>query len=305
MGHWRLIAGSGLIAALVIAWPIAAGAQGRPTDLSLTASQSRTDRTEDVEPAPKLELDPSRFEFSLDTYLGRPGGYIRAGENGVRGSRLRLNDDLGIRVSEAADASAVFHLTPRDGVRVSFLYYFLRGQSLLDRSVTYNAEEFRSPGHVTTNADFYRLSLAYERTGAIPGGFLTGSVGLTYVHLEPTLSGSGHSNTEDFSRAPLPVPVVGLRADIPMGNGFAARASIGGGGLPRVNSGRKENGSTVYLEQIHGDATIALTYAITKNLLFDIGPRMTYFFKHEKSQQDDNAFELVDFGLRAGVTLKF
>jgi len=310
MGHWRLIAGSGLIAALVIGWPIAAGAQGRPTDLSLTASQSRTDRTEDVEPAPKLELDPSRFEFSLDTYLGRPGGYIRAGENGVRGSRLRLNDDLGIRVSEAADASAVFHLTPRDGVRVSFLYYFLRGQSLLDRSIVYNAEQFTAPGHVTTNADFYRLSLAYERTAIVPGGFLTGSLGLTYVHLDPELTGHpsigrSHSNAEDFSRAALPVPVVGLRFDIPMGNGFAAKASIGGGGLPRIDSGRKESGSTVHLEQIHGDAAMALTYAITKNLVFDIGPRLTYFFQREKSSHDENTFELVDFGLRAGLTFKF
>ena len=84
-----------------------------------------------------------------------------------------------------------------------------------------------------------------------------------------------------------------------------ARASIGGGGLPRVNSGRKENGSTVYLEQIHGDAAMALTYAITKNLLFDIGPRLTYFFQREKSHQEDNEFQLIDYGLRAGVTLKF
>jgi hypothetical protein len=90
-----------------------------------------------------------------------------------------------------------------------------------------------------------------------------------------------------------------------MGNGFAARASIGGGGLPRVNSGRKEGGSTVYLEQVHGDATMALTYAITKNFVFDIGPRWTYFFQREKSHKEDNAFELVDYGVRAGVTLKF
>ncbi len=90
-----------------------------------------------------------------------------------------------------------------------------------------------------------------------------------------------------------------------MGGGFAARASIGGGGLPRVNSGRKDGGSTVYLEQIHGDAAMALTYAATKNFVFDVGPRMTYFFQHEKSSRTDNAFELIDIGVRAGLTLKF
>jgi len=84
------------------------------------------------------------------------------------------------------------------------------------------------------------------------------------------------------------------------------RAAIGGGGLPRVNSGRKEAGSTVYVEQIHGDASMALTYAATQNLVFDIGPRLTYFFQHETSHhQKDSAFELVDVGLRAGMTLKF
>ena len=29
------------------------------------------------------------------------------------------------------------------------------------------------------------------------------------------------------------------------------------------------------------------------------------FFLHEKSHQDNNAFELIDYGVRAGVTFKF
>jgi hypothetical protein len=302
MGHWRLLAGSGLLAALALSWPMSTSAQVRGPDLAMTASQSRTD----AEPAPTLELDPSRFEFSLGIYAGRPGGYIRVGENGNRGSRLRLNDDLNIGLSEAADASVAFHFTPRDAVRATFLYYFLRGRGFIDReSVTYNGEEFKVPGHVSIDADFYRIGLAYERTASVPGGFLTGSLGLTYVHLDPKLSGNGQSTSKDFSRQELPVPIVGLRFDIPMGNGFAARASVGGGGLPRVNSGRKEDGSTVYLEQIHGDAALALTYAITKNVVFEIGPRLTYFFQREKSDQADRAFELIDVGLRTGVTFKF
>jgi len=303
MGHCRLAAGSALVAALVIAWPVSPHAQVLAPDRLLTVSQTR-----DAEPPPAgpppLVLDPSRWEFSLGAYVGRPGGYIRVDEGRTRGTRLRLNDDLGVRFSESGDASAAFHLTPRDAIRASFLYYFLRGEGLLDSSVVYNGEQFTAPGHVVTNADFYRVSLAYERTGVFPGGFLTGSVGLTYVHLDPKLTGHGRSNAEDFYRQELPVPIVGLRLDIPLGQGFGARASIGGGGLPRVNSGRKEGG-TVYLEQIHGDGAIALTYALTKNLGLDVGPRLTYFFQREKSHEDDNRFELIDFGVRAGVTLRF
>ena len=301
MSRWRLVAGSGLIAALALAWPVSAGAQVRSTDLALAASQNPSD----AEAPPVIELDRSRFEFSLGAYVGRPGGYIRVGENGNRGTKMRLNDDLGVRFSESGDAAVAFHLTPRDAIRATFLYYFLRGQGLLDSPLDYNGEEFKNPGHATIDADFYRVGLAYERTAIVPGGLLTGGLGLTYVHFEPKLSSHGRSNTEDFARAELPVPVVGLRFDIPMGNGFAARASIGGGGLPRIDSGRKEKGSTVYLEQIHGDAAMALTYAITNNLVFDVGPRLTYFFLHEKSHQDNNAFELIDYGVRAGVTFKF
>jgi len=291
MGHWRLVAGSGLLVALALSWPGSATAQVR------------------AEQPPNLELDPSRFEFSLAASFGRPGGYVRVGHNGEPGSHVRLNDDLNIGLSEAVDGAVAFHLTPRDAVRFTFLYYFLRGRGLFDRTVSYNDEEFKapgSPGHISIDADFYRVGLAYERTATVPGGFLTGIVGLTYVHLDPKLSADGHSNSEDFSRYELPVPIVGLRVDIPMGNGYAVRASIGGGGLPRVNSGRKEAGSTVYVEQIHGDASMALTYAATQNLVFDIGPRLTYFFQHETSHhQKDSAFELVDVGLRAGMTLKF
>jgi hypothetical protein len=48
-------------------------------------------------------------------------------------------------------------------VRVSYLYYFLRGSSTQDRSVVFNGQEFTA-GSLDTNADFSRLSLGYERT---------------------------------------------------------------------------------------------------------------------------------------------
>ncbi len=112
MDHWRLVAGCGLIAALTLGGPVSVSAQLRGSDLALTASQSRTDDTEQIAPAPPLELDPSRVEFSLGVYVGRPGGYIRVGENGDHGRRLRLNDDLNVGASEAAEAAVAFHFTP-------------------------------------------------------------------------------------------------------------------------------------------------------------------------------------------------
>ena len=94
MSRWRLVAGSGLIAAFALAWPVSAGAQVRSTDLALAASQNQN--PSDAEAPPVIELDPSRVEFSLGAYVGRPGGYIRVGEHGNRGTKMRLNDDLGV-----------------------------------------------------------------------------------------------------------------------------------------------------------------------------------------------------------------
>src|SRR6266566_268744 len=171
------------------------------------------------------------------------------------------------------------------------------GYARVDPTASFNGDGF-GPGHVHINADFYRVSLDYERLLMSDyGAFLTGSIGLTYVHLDPKLSWQGHRSHEDFYRQELPVPIVGVRFDIPMGPRFAARATVGGGGLPRVDSGRKEGG-TVYLQQIHADAGISVVYAITRALQLDVGYHLTYFYQHEKSHEDDNAFELYDNGLR-------
>lgn len=281
----RLLATAALVLVLGVTWPTMSEAQSRLEE-SLTRPAD------------------SGWEVSLATRLGMPSGYVRVGEGSLRGTRLRLHEDLGIDVSEALEASVALHVTPRDALRATYLYYFLDGGARVDPTASYNGDGF-GPGHVHINADFYRVSLDYERllmSGY--GAFLTGSIGLTYVHLDPKLSWQGRSSHEDFYRQELPVPIVGFHFDVPMGPRFAARATVGGGGLPRVDSGRKEGG-TVYLQQIHADAGISVVYAITRALLLDVGYHLTYFYQHEKSHEDDNAFELYDNGLRVGLTFRF
>jgi hypothetical protein len=293
---FRFLATAVLVLVLGVTWPVIGEGQSRPAADS--SGESRRDTTSLTDPT------DTRWEVSLYSRLGVPSGYLRVGENQLRGTRLRLHEDLGIDVSEALEASVAFHVTPRDALRATYLYYFLEGGARFDQTISYNGDSL-GPGHLHTNADFYRVSLDYERLlSSGYGAFLTGSVGLTYVQFNPTLSGKGHSNSEDFYRQELPVPIVGFRVDIPMGPRFAARASVGGGGLPRVDSGRKEGG-TVYLQQIHADAGLSVVYAITRALLVDVGYHFTYFFQHEKSHEDDNAFELIDSGARAGLTLRF
>jgi len=256
----------------------------------------------------------NRWEVTLDGRLGFPTGRLRVGEfptgslkgvgGGSPGSLLRLRT-LGINESEALEGTVAFHATPRDAVRASYLYYFLDGSSTPRVSVVYNGQEF-TPGHLRTNADFSRFSLAYERTllGRPSGEGLIGSAGLTYVSLNPTLTGHGKSNSEDFYRQELPVPILGLRWEHPLGRRLLMRASVAGGGLPRVDSLRREGG-TVYLRQSHADAGAGLAYLLGPHARIELGYDFTYFFQREKSSEDDNLFELIDSGVRARFTVRF
>lgn len=263
------------------------------------------------------------WEFTFDGRIGVPTGRLqvgecpKVGEGGAPGTLLRLRQ-LGIDVSGTLEASAAFHLTLRDAVRASYLYSFLRGSTNINGpSVVFNGQEFVN-GSLDTNADFSRISLAYERTllSRPSGEHVIGSVGLTYVSLDPTLTGNspqqpgssgkthGKSNSEDFYRQELPVPILGLRWDHPLGRHWLLRASVSGGGLPRVNSGRREGG-TVYLQQSHADAGMGLAYIFGPLAQLDAGYHFTYFFQHEKSHEDNNLFELIDNGAQVRFTVRF
>ena len=252
-----------------------------------------------------------RWEFSLDGRVGAPVGRLQVGEfstasgsaGGAPGTHLRLSG-LGIHVSETVEASAAFHLTPDDAVRASALYEFLRGNTTPHESVVYNGEEFK-PGPLHADADFSRFSLAYERVvWRSPVDELGGSLGITYVYFNPTLSGHGHSNSEDFYLQELPVPIAGLRWSRVLGEHWLLRLGAAGGGLPRVDSLRHEGG-TVYLQQSHADGDAGLVYRWRGGAELELGYHFTYFFQHEKSHEDDNVFELIDNAVRARLSVRF
>ncbi len=253
---------------------------------------------------------PTRWEITLGGQVGAPSGDVKVGENDIPGTRLRLRKDLGVDVSEAAELRVAYHLTARDALAGSFLAFFLRGTGSFDQDVTFNGGTLVA-GRNETNADFTRFTLAYERLLLPLGarGSLIGSAGLTYVHLNLRITGTGLGGTteegkEDFFRQELPVPLAGLRADYPLTDRLAVRASLVGGYLPWVNSLRSEGG-TVRLTQSHTDAALGLTYALTSAWQLEGGYRFTYFFQHERSHEDDNAFQLIDNAIHLGVTYRF
>jgi hypothetical protein len=286
-------------ASVMMPWSGQAQILGEPIALSLRDAGAEV-------PAP-LE----RWEFTIGGGVGAPVGRLQVGEfhggqgtvGGAPGTRLSLST-LGIHVSETIEAGVAFHVTANDAVRASGLYYFLRGDSTPSQSVVYNGEEFK-PGALHTNADIARLDLAYERTlWRSTLDQLIGSIGLAYVYFNPTLTGHGHSNSEDFYLQELPVPIAGLRWSHALGDHWLLRLGASGGGLPRVDSGRTEGG-TVFLQQAHADADAGLVYRWRGGAELEIGYHFTYFFQHETSHEDINDFQLIDNGLRVRFSMRF
>jgi hypothetical protein len=269
-----------------------------------TCLPSPTHAQTTVTPAPSPTETDSRWEVSIEGRVGFPVGYIRVNENTTHGTRLRLSD-LGLDVSEAIEAGIAFWLTPRDAVRASYLYYFLRGGRTFDRAIVYDGQEYTA-GRVDANLDFWRASLAYEHVLAAigDGGRLIASAGLTFVWLNAGLAQHARTKAEDFYLQELPVPIVGLRYEALLTERLGLRASVAGGLLPKVDSLRTEGG-TVYTWQSHADASLGVTYALTNMLTVEAGYQFTYVHQHEKSHEDDNVFELIDNGPRARLTLRF
>ena len=287
-----------LVVLVTTAAPVNAQAPGEATNVPLRDAAAATP-------------DPfERWDFTLGARVGAPIGHLQVGEffggnvvGGAPGTRLSLNT-LGIHVSEAVEGSLGYHFTANDGLRVTLLYYFLRGDSTPTQSVVYNGEEFK-PGSLHANADFFRLDLAYERTlWRSPSNELLGSIGLAYVYFNPKLTGHGHSNNEDFYFQELPVPIAGLRWTHGFGDHWLLRLGASGGGLPEVNSGRKEVG-TVFLQQAHADADAGLVYRWRGGAELELGYHFTYFLQHEKSHEDINDFELIDNGFRVKFSMPF
>lgn len=137
-----------------------------------------------------------------------------------------------------------------------------------------------------------------------------GSLGLTYASFGATLTGSGRSNTENFSgityRRVLPVPIVGVRWDHALAQDLILRTSLSGGALPRVDSLRsEETDNTLYFEQADVDLCAGLAYLIWRKVQIESGYQFSYFRERETSTEDVNLFELIDNGLYLRLATRF
>jgi Outer membrane protein beta-barrel domain len=269
-------------------------------------------------PAARAEMatpPTDRWDLSVGSRVGIPGGWVKVGENDVPGTRLRFRKDLGIDHSEAVDLSVGYHLDNASALRLSLESLFLDGSTTLGRDVSFNGTTLQGGTRLETRThfpDFLRIGVSYERHLATiaDDGNLYWNAGLTYVlltfrvHGTLAASSKGHETKEDFLTQELPVPIVGVRGEYPLADRLSATAAFAGGYLPRVDSLRSEGGD-VKLNQAHADVGLGLAYELSPAIRLEGGYQYTYFFQLEKSREDDNVILLSENALSVSLSCRF
>lgn len=97
----------------------------------------------------------------------------------------------------------------------------------------------------------------------------------------------GNETSEDFLTQELPVPLLTLRIELPIGGALSLTSVVTGGWLPSVNSLRSEGG-VVRISQGHADVSIGMHRRLGAKLRLDATIQGSYFTQHEVSREDDN-----------------
>jgi hypothetical protein len=251
--------------------------------------------------APAADPPPGLpFDVTLTGSVGIPRGYVKVRENETAGTHLSLHGDLGIDTVEDVELGLAYHLTARDSFRLRGDAIFLYGTQRTEEEVVFNGATFAAGSDLQSRPEFFRVTALYERRllDFANGGALAGDIGATYVLLTYKINGTlasnsvGHETKEDFLTQELPIPMLGVSYEQPLGERVRLVSSLLGGWLPEVDSLRSEGG-TVKLQQSHVDFDLGFDYAFNEALSGGAGYRVSYFAQHETSHEDGNDFQLT------------
>lgn len=254
-----------------------------------------------------------QWHWTASLESGQPSGWVQVRENAIVGTRLYFRDNLGVDRMNGIRLGATKTLSPRSQWQLSLATYTLDGTTVLPESILYNgatiaAGPLRTATHYTHflqfDASYWRRFAAFRK-----GGGLWGSVGGTFVLLNFTLHGTvapgsaGTETTEAFYVQELPVPVLGLHLKYPLSHAWSLVSSAELGGLPRVDSLRKEGGN-VKIKQTNNKLSIGVARA-AGDWEWSLSAFDRNYVQDEQSHEDSNVIHLRDRGLIVGLTHAF
>ncbi len=257
------------------------------------------------------QVASSSWQWHVGIQLGEPGGWVRVRENHVRGTRLRIRNDLHVRSQQTLRLGAWRRLSSDSELHLGFTTSRLYGHARVTAPVHFNGTTVAtgSLDTVTGFKDFMRFAVSYRRllVDFGDGGSLWGSAGAEYVLLNFRLRGQiapssiGHELKEDFYVQELPVPMLGLHLRYPLAHGWLLKAGYEAGRLPWVNSLRTEGGE-VRLAQTVVHARLGLEYPLSRHWNLRAYVFHDALVQSERSREDGNFIRLHATGAGLGLS---
>ena len=159
-----------------------------------------------------------------------PDGVFAVDGNGISGTKVDLDDDLGFDDSKSFQGEVAFNLGP---FRLSggYLPISFSGDGILTETVIFNGQTFPVGTDVESDIDLdlYDVALAWHviNLDDLPVRFQLGpELSVKIIDADISMEAVGFSFKEDES-AVIPVPTVGLRSRIAFGDYFGVVGRVG------------------------------------------------------------------------------
>ncbi|MCK4508174.1 MAG: hypothetical protein KAU27_06525 [Desulfuromonadales bacterium] len=170
------------------------------------------------------------FSFKAGYLSLSPSGDVSVSADGITGTTLDVEDDLSLDDSEDYFLEAALQLGSFR-LFAAYLPISLSGDSVLDRDIDFNGETFVLGSRVETdvNIDIYEAGLAWYLLNVddMPVRVQFGpEVAVKYVDAQIRMQdgASGVSESDSFG---VPVPTVGARARVAVGDTLGAVGRVG------------------------------------------------------------------------------
>jgi len=165
----------------------------------------------------------AQFELGLSVWQMGVDGTASVGSDGVEGTIVDLQDDLGYDQREDVTGLDLV-LGQHHQLELSYLAFDISAQQRMVRQVRYGGETYEASTRVSSSLDANLLRVAYRfeaGADAVRGGVL---IGLQLADLSSELSASGVGTAEESVQAGL--PVIGAFATVAPVPFVAASASV-------------------------------------------------------------------------------
>jgi hypothetical protein len=277
------------------------------------------------EPSRSSDRDPDTFLPSWEELLsGRPApgpgpeitlrlspvfrwftGHTIVRENGVQGSRLDLDRDLGLRTAVGANVQGEV-----EGESLDFLTeveeLFGSGGHASSQPFAWNGTVYSAPAQIRAHASLLTIrSTLASKAYADDEDWVGPLVGFEYPYYNLTVGTNRQKGSlEDWIHY-LPYPVVGLAGQTTLTDSTRLGFRLIGGYLPNVPAPYTEGGRLYVSSRPSLSLAVPLTWSPGKAVDLSVAFTYQYWTGGDHSVEDGNKWVLSSPGVQVGVAVRW